>query len=91
MNAPPVVREHVEHAQNEHEESCGPLGLEPDSNHPACSQADDRHKHSSDAPLPLNDESQKQEDEQNPTGKKEAAKKKKKSPIRNDPSLMIRQ
>ena len=63
MYAPPIVGEHVEHAQDEHEESRRPLGLEPDRNHTARTQTYDRHKHSPDAPLPLNDESQKEEDE----------------------------
>ena len=62
MNAPPVVGEHVEHAQDEDEEGGRPLGLEPDRNHPACTQTDDRHEHPPDAPLSLDDESQKQED-----------------------------
>jgi len=72
MYAPPVVGEHVEHAQEEDEESSRPLRFEADSNHTARSQTNDRHKHSSNAPLSLNHESQKEEDEQDPTGKKEA-------------------
>ena len=81
MNAPPVIGKHVEHAQDEHQESSRPLGLEPDGNHAACSQADNRHEYSPDAPLSLNDESQKEEDEKDATGKKEAGKS-----VRNDPS-----
>ena len=73
VNTPPVVGEHVEHAQDEDEESGRPFGLEADGNHPTCTQTHDRHKHSSDAPLSLNDESQKEEDEQDAAGKKEAA------------------
>jgi hypothetical protein len=70
---PPVVGEHVEHTQDKDEESGRPFGLEADSNHPACTQTDNRHEHSSDAPLSLNDKSQKEEDEQDATGEKEAA------------------
>ena len=83
MNAPPVVGEHVEHAQDENEESGRPLGLEPDRNHTACTQPNDRHEHSPEAPLSLDHESQKQEDEQNAAGKKEAgqSEKKKKVPL----------
>jgi len=72
MNAPPVVGEHIEHAQDEDEESSRPFGLEPDSDHTTCSQPDDRHKYSPDAPLSLDDKSQKEEDEQDAAGKKEA-------------------
>jgi hypothetical protein len=81
MNAPPVVREHIERAQDEDEESGRPFRLEPYRNHTARSQPHDRYQHSRDAPLPLNDESQKQEDEQDPAGKKEAANKKLKKEI----------
>jgi len=63
MNAPPVVHKHVERAQDEDEESSRPLGLEPHGHHTACTQTNDRHEYSPDAPLSLNDESQKQEDE----------------------------
>ena len=80
MNAPPVICKHVEHAQDKDEESGRPLGLESNSNHPARTQPDDRHKHSSDAPLSLDDESQKEEDEQDATGEKEAS-----DPVRNYP------
>jgi hypothetical protein len=73
MDAPPVVGKHVEHAQDEHEERGRPLGLEPYRNHTARAQPNDRHEHPPDAPLSLNHESQKEEDEQDPTGKKEAA------------------
>lgn len=74
MHAPPVIGEHVEHAQDEDEESGRPLGFESDSNHAARTQPDDRHKHSSNAPLSLDDESQKEEDKQDATGKKETKK-----------------
>jgi hypothetical protein len=77
VNAPPVVCEHVEHAQDEDEEGGGPFGFEPDGDHAACGQSDDRHKHSPDAPLPLDHESQKEEDEQDATGKEEAGDQKK--------------
>jgi len=73
MNAPPVVGEHVEHAQDKDEERGRPFSLESDGDHAACTQPDDRHKHSPKRPLSLNDESQKEEDEQNATGKEEAA------------------
>jgi len=73
VNAPPVVCKHVEHAQDEDEESGRPLGFESNSNHAACTQPNDRHKHSSDAPLSLNDEPQKEEDEQDTTSEKEAS------------------
>lgn len=73
MNAPPVISEHVEHAQDQHQERRRPLCFEPDGNHPASTQPDDRHQHPPDAPLPLDDESQKEEDEQYATGEQEAA------------------
>ena len=73
MNAPPVVGKHVEHTQDEDEEGSRPFSLETDGDHTTCAQADDRHKHSPETPLSLNDESQKEEDEQNATGKEEAA------------------
>lgn len=79
MNAPPVVDKHIERAQDEDEESSRPLGFEPYRDHAARSQPYDRHQHSCDAPLSLNDESQKEEDKQDATRKKEAEKKK---PIR---------
>ena len=72
MNAPPVVGKHVEHAQDEDEESGRPLSLETDGNHPGCTQPGDRQEHSSEAPLSLNEESQKEEDEQDAAGKEEA-------------------
>lgn len=72
MNAPPVVGEHIERAKDEDEETGRPFSLEPYRNHTACAQSDDRHQHSPDSPLSLNDESQEEEDEQHPTGKKEA-------------------
>jgi len=84
VDAPPVICKHVEHAQDKDEESGRPLGLESDSDHAACSQPNDRHKHSSDAPLSLNDKSQKEEDEQDATGEKEAG-----NPIRNHPFEML--
>ena len=73
MNAPPVVGEHVEHAQDEDEESGRPLGLESYRNHTARCQPHDRHQESPNAPLALDHEPQEEEDEQDPTGKKEAA------------------
>ena len=73
MHAPPVVGKHVEHAQDEDEESGRPFSLESDGDHAACTEADDRHKHSPKSPLSLNNEPQKEEDEQNATGKEEAA------------------
>lgn len=72
MDAPPVVDKYVEHAQDEDEESGRPFCLETDGDHPACTQTDDRHEYSPEAPLSLNDESQEEEDEQDATGKKEA-------------------
>ena len=72
MDAPPVVGKHVEHAQDQDEESSRPFSLEADGDHPACTQTDDRHEHSSKAPLSLDDESQKEEDEQDATGEEEA-------------------
>jgi len=72
MNAPPVVDKYVEHAQDENEESGRPLGLEADGNHATCTQTDDRHEYSPDAPLSSEHESQEKEDEQDPTGKEEA-------------------
>jgi len=71
MNAPPIVDEHVERAQDQDKESGRPLGLEPYRNHTARPQAYDRHQHSPDPPLSLNDEPQKEEDEQDATGEKE--------------------
>jgi hypothetical protein len=72
MNAPPVVGKYVEHAQDEDEESGRPFGLEADGNHTARTQPNDRHEYPPDAPLSLDDESQKEEDEQDTTGKEEA-------------------
>ena len=72
MDTPPVVGEHIERAQDENEEGGRPFRLEPDGDHTTCSQSDDRDEHSPDAPLPLDDKSQKEEDEQDAAGKKEA-------------------
>ena len=87
MNAPPVVHKHVERAQDQDEESGRPLRLEPYRDHTARSQPHDRHQHSCDTPLSLNDESQKEEDEQDAAGEKEAAKT---NPVRIDSPLMLR-
>ena len=73
MNAPPVVGKHIEHAQDQDEESGRPFGLETDGNHAACTQTDDRHEYPPDAPLSLEDKSQKEEDEQDAASKKEAS------------------
>lgn len=73
MDAPPVVGEHIEHAQDEDEESGRPLRLEPNGDHTTCSQPDDRHERSADAPLSLNHKSQEEEDEQDAAGKKETS------------------
>ena len=72
MDAPPVVGKYVEHAQDEDVEGGRPFSLETDGNHTTCTQADDRHEHSPDTPLSLNDESQKEDDEQDATSKEEA-------------------
>jgi len=70
--APPVVREYVEYAQNDHEEDSRPFGFEADGYHTAGSETEERDEHSCNAPSALDDESEEQEDEEDATGKQEA-------------------
>jgi hypothetical protein len=45
LYAPPIIREHVEDAQNDNKEGCRPLGLETNGYHTTSDQADKRYQH----------------------------------------------
>ena len=72
MDAPPVVREHVEDTQNDNKECGGPLCLEANGYHGASGETEDGYEESSNAPTPLEDESEEKEDEEDTTSKEEA-------------------
>lgn len=69
---PPIVGEDVENTQQDDQEGSGPLGLEADSDHDACSKTEKRDKYTTYAPFSLKDEPNKQEYEQDAPGKEEA-------------------
>ena len=72
MHSPEVVDDDIEDAENQHEEGCRPLGLEADSNHYARDQTNDRNENTSDAPFPLDHETQEEENKQYSACKQEA-------------------
>jgi hypothetical protein len=73
VHAPPVVGKDVEHAEDQDEERRAPFRLEAHSNHAACRQPDNRHEEPHERPLSLDDEAEEQEDQEDTTGKEEAA------------------
>jgi hypothetical protein len=72
MHTPPVICEHVEHAQNDHKECGRPFSFETNSDHNAGREANDRNEYTGDAPCALNDESDEEEDEKHTSCEKEA-------------------
>ena len=74
VDAPPVVDEYVEGAQDDHQEDGGPPRFESDSNHAARPEADERHEHAHKTPLSPEHESDEQEDKQDAAREQEAAK-----------------
>ena len=62
---------HVEDAEKEDEEGGAPSSLESDSDHDTSSKPKDGNDDSEYAPLPLDDEPNKEEDQQNPPSKLE--------------------
>jgi hypothetical protein len=72
VNAPPVVDEHVENAQQGDEETRAPLCLESNGDHDAGTETNDRDEHSGKGPFALEDEADEEEDEEDSTGELEA-------------------
>lgn len=72
VDAPPVVDDYVEHAQEDDEEARRPLGLEPNSNHSACSQPKYRDKCTRNRPLSIEHKSDEKEDEEHTARELEA-------------------
>jgi len=71
VHTPPVVREHIKHAQYKNEESRRPLSLEANRHHPTGGESNDRYEYPSESPFTLNYEAQEKEDEKHATCKKE--------------------
>ena len=63
MDAPEVVDEDVEDAEDDNKERASPLCLESNSNHRARSQTNKRDKYTGNTPLPTEREANEQEDE----------------------------
>ena len=59
MYAPPIIDEHVEHAQQRHEETGAPFGFEPYRDHDASSESDDGYENTCDRPFALENEADK--------------------------------
>lgn len=72
VDAPPVVREYVEHAEDEDEEHRAPPRLKSDGDHNASNETDDGDKDSGDGPSALDDEAEEEEDEEDTTCEEEA-------------------
>jgi hypothetical protein len=72
VNAPPVVDEYVEDRQDDNKERSWPLRLEPNSNHTACSKANQWHNETRERPLALNHKPKEKENEQHTTYELEA-------------------
>lgn len=70
-NRPPVVDDDVKEREDNNERPTGPLGLEPNSNHRTGAEAEHAHYRASDAPCPLEDKAEEEEDEEDATGKQE--------------------
>lgn len=73
VDAPPVIGEYIEDTEYDDEEDGWPFGFKANSNHDACGETEERNKHSCDAPCALKDETEEKENEENTTGKEEAA------------------
>jgi len=71
VDAPPVVGEHIEDAQNDNEEDSRPFGFETNSDHAAGGETKERNEHPCNAPCTLDDESEEQEDQEDTAGKQE--------------------
>ena len=69
---PPVVCKYIENTQYKDQEGGWPLGLETDSHHDTCSQANNANKHANKAPRSLKDKAQEEKDKENTTCKEEA-------------------
>ena len=72
VDAPPVVDEHIEDTEEGDEETGAPLCLEPNGDHDASTETDDRDEDSSERPASLEDESDEEEDEEDSAGELEA-------------------
>lgn len=71
MYAPPVVGKDIEHAQDDDQKGCGPLGFETDSDHDACGKTEERDEYTTYTPFALKNESKEQENEQDTSSKEE--------------------
>ena len=72
VDAPPVVDKHIEDTEEGDEETSAPLCLEPNGDHDASTETDDRDEDSSERPASLEDESDEEEDEEDSAGELEA-------------------
>lgn len=72
VDAPPVVDEHIEDTEEGDKETGAPLCLEPNGDHDASTETDDRDEDSSERPASLEDESDEEEDEEDSAGELEA-------------------
>ena len=73
VDTPPVVGKYVENAEDNYEERRGPFRLEADSNHNAGRETKYGHKDTGNAPVPLENETDEKENEENTTSKQEAS------------------
>lgn len=62
--SPKVINQDIKHRQQQDQENSTPLGLEPNDNHDAGNKPKQADEHPPEAPLPREDEADKQEDQQ---------------------------
>jgi hypothetical protein len=72
VDAPEVVDEDVEDTQYDDKEHAGPLCLETNCNHSACTNSNERYKGTRNAPLATESEANEQEDQQDTAREEEA-------------------
>ena len=73
VNAPPVIDEDVENAEDDDQERGGPLRLETDGDHRACCETDQGHEDTTDAPFTAEGEADEEEDKQDTARQEETA------------------
>lgn len=71
VDAPPVVSEDVEHAEDEDKECSRPLGLEANGDHNTSPETNNRDDDAGNSPLALEDEANEQEDQENTSSQEE--------------------
>jgi hypothetical protein len=72
MHAPEVIDEYIESREKDDQECAGPLGFEPSDDHATCGEANYGDEDTRNRPLPLDDESNEEEDEEHATCQLEA-------------------